>query len=471
MTVQVRDPVASAVGAVLDARLERHSQAPLAVALSGGSDSLALFHLVSGWARLSGRPVVALTVDHGLQPDSAAWAQRCAAMAADRGRPHRILRWEGQKPKTGIPAAARAARHALLAQAARELGARVLLMGHTGSDLAESAAMRGAGSTLPDAREWGPSPAWPEGRGVFVLRPLLGLKRGALQDWLAGRGITWIDDPANLDLRFARARARHTLASTANPKTSVIPEGAQRLSGTQEGQGAGLEAASNIEITHPLGPGSPRFSAPAGMTGRGWSSGVEAERWGYLVLPRDIGSRELAAACLCAAGTSTPPRTDSLTALLTRLATSEPFTATLAGARIEAAADHLHVFRETGELSRRPSPPTVLSRHTPVVFDGRFDLTATAPGVRVQPLWGYAAHLPKAQQTALKALPAAARGSLPLVTDGAGLWTCPILAASPIVRARSLVQARFEAALGFISREAEAYPVAEHGEAAGGVLS
>ena len=465
LAVQVRDPVAGQVGAVLDARLETDSDAPLAVALSGGSDSLALFHLVSGWARLNGRPVLALTVDHGLQPDSAAWADRCAAMAADRGRPHSILRWEGKKPRTGIPAAARAARHALLARAARELGARVLLMGHTGSDLAESAAMRAVGSTLPDAREWGPSPAWPEGRGVFVLRPLLGLKRGALQDWLAGRGITWIDDPANLDLRFARARARHTLAST--PLSSPV------YGGGGPPPKAVVEGASDREPAPQgfLDLSLRRRTALAPSTASRSPSPVNGGVWGYLDLPRDIRSRELAAACLCAAGTSTPPRADSLTALLTRLATSEPFTATLAGARIEAAADHLHVFRETGELSRRPVPPTVLSRDNAVVFDGRFEIVAHAPGLTVQPLWGYSRRLPKAQQAALGALPAAARGSLPLVTDGAGLWTCPILAASPIVRARSLVQARFEAALGQIAREADTHPVAEHGEAAGGVLS
>jgi tRNA(Ile)-lysidine synthase len=454
LTVQVGDPVAGLVGDVLDARLETHGDAPLAVALSGGSDSLALFHLVSAWARMNGRPVIALTVDHGLQPDSAAWAQRCAAMAADRGRPHRILRWEGKKPTTGLPSAARAARHALLAEGAREAGARVLLMGHTASDLAESAAMRAAGSTLPDAREWAPSPAWPEGRGMFLLRPLLGLRRGALQDWLAGRGITWIDDPANLDLRFARARARHTLSGS--PSSPVHGGGGPRPQAVVEG-------ASDEERG--------RRTALAPSTAARSPSPARGGGWGYLVIPRDTGPHDLAAACLCAAGTTRPPRTDQLTALLARLATPEPFTATLAGARIEAAADRVTIFRETGELSRRPAPPTVLPWHTPLVFDGRFELTADAPGLTVQPLWGYAQRLPKPQQTALKALPTAARGSLPMISDGAGLWTCPILAASPNVRARSLVQARFEAALGLVSREADTLPVAEYGEAAGGVLS
>ncbi|HYE44424.1 MAG TPA: tRNA lysidine(34) synthetase TilS [Caulobacter sp.] len=426
LAVQVRDPVAGRVADILDQRLETHVAAPLAVALSGGSDSLALLHLVSGWARLNGRPVVALTVDHGLQEGSAGWAERCAAMAAERGRAHRTLVWTGEKPKTGLPAAARAARHALLAEAARREGARVLLMGHTASDLGESAAMRAAGSTVPDAREWAPSPAWPEGRGVFVLRPLLTLRRGELQDWLAARGVRWIDDPANLDLRYARARAR-IAGSLARPGPLPRPPGI------------------DIEARHGQG--------------------------GEIVLSREARARVLGAACLCAAGTTIPPHSEALTGLTARLATPETFAATLAGARIEAAEDRVTVFRETGELSRRPLAPLPLSQDEAAVFDGRFELIASAPGLAAQPLWGHARRLPKAERAALKALPAAARGGLPLVTDNAALWTCPILAASPFVRARSLVQARFEAALGLVAREADAHPVAEHGEAPGGVLS
>jgi tRNA(Ile)-lysidine synthase len=65
--------------------------------------------------------------------------------------------------------------------------------------------MRAGGATTPEPREWAPSPAWPQGRGVFLLRPLLGLRRAALRDELAARGEAWIDDPANDDPRFARA--------------------------------------------------------------------------------------------------------------------------------------------------------------------------------------------------------------------------------------------------------------------------
>ena len=89
--------------------------APLVVALSGGGDSLALLHLAKAWADAAGRPLVALTVDHRLQSASAAWSRVAARQAAALGVAHRTLAWSGAKPATGLPAAARAARHALLA--------------------------------------------------------------------------------------------------------------------------------------------------------------------------------------------------------------------------------------------------------------------------------------------------------------------------------------------------------------------
>ncbi len=201
------------VGEVLDRRLLRDCAQPVAVALSGGGDSLALLLLATGWARAAGRPLLVLTVDHRLRVESAAWTEGCAVTARRLGHPFRALAWTGDKPATGLPAAARAARHALLADAAREAGARVILMGHTADDdLREAGLMRAEGSTTPDPREWTPSPAWPQGRGVFLLRPMLGVRRAHIRDWLTARGERWIDDPANEDAAYARPRARRALA-------------------------------------------------------------------------------------------------------------------------------------------------------------------------------------------------------------------------------------------------------------------
>jgi len=182
------------------------------VAYSGGGDSLALLLSVQAWAQDHGRQVVALHVDHQLQAASAAWARHCAEVADRLGVPFHLLSWTEAKPNTGLPAAARQARHRLLAQAARSLGARVLLLGHTADDVEETRLMRTDGASVPEPRAWGPSPAWPQGRDLFILRPLLGERRAALRAYLSDQPFTWIDDPANENLAYARIRARTALA-------------------------------------------------------------------------------------------------------------------------------------------------------------------------------------------------------------------------------------------------------------------
>lgn len=400
------------VGAALDRRLDPASRAPIAVGFSGGGDSLFLLRTILDWARPHGRLVLALVVDHQLQPDSARWTAEAVAKAVGFGAEARALVWAGDKPRTGIPAAARRARHALLAAAARQAGARVLALGHTASDLAEAAAMRVAGSSVSSPREWAPSPVWPEGRGVFVLRPLLSLTRAEIRDSLAGEGETWFDDPANLDLRYARARAR----------------------------AQGAEAAASVRS---------QCEPPRAFA-------VDAV--GVIRLPRDIAPDHLAAALLCASGTERPPRGERLARLVDRLRSGETFTATLAGARIEAGEAVL-ICRDAGEAERGGLARLDLSPGEVGVWDGRWEVIAVDAAVAVVPLKGRASSLTIGQRGGLTGVPSVARPSLPLLMregrDGPGELPLdgPELAAEGEERARSLVLDRFKAAVGLLDQE------------------
>jgi tRNA(Ile)-lysidine synthase len=307
---------------VLDARLSSASRAPLAVALSGGGDSTALLLLAAEWAAAAGRPLLALTVDHGLNPASAAWTEHCARLAERAGAGFSPLSWIGRKPASGLPAAARIARHRLLADAARQAGARVILMGHTADDLAEAAAMRAEGGSTPSPEAWRPSPAWPEGRGLFLLRPLLGTRRADLRDGLVHRGEGWIEDPANDDLRFARARARAALQGAAPPPAVA------RVSTQPLAQAATVTAAGEIRVARPA---LRQASAEA-------------------------CSAFVAAAALCASGGASPPKPQRVARLAETLAGDASGVHTLAGARILADPDEV-VF------ARNPArPPAAGSR-------------------------------------------------------------------------------------------------------------
>lgn len=151
--------------AALDARLLADDPAPVALAVSGGGDSVALLHLTADWARARARPLVVLHVDHGLNPDSPHWRDRVKGLAERLGASFRSARWDGPFPRTGLPAAARAARHAHLADMAREAGARVILTGHTADDVAEGQWMKGEGSTLGTLRDSARRPPGPRGGG------------------------------------------------------------------------------------------------------------------------------------------------------------------------------------------------------------------------------------------------------------------------------------------------------------------
>lgn len=400
------------VADILDRRLAPASAAPVAVALSGGGDSVALTLMAADWARRRGRRLAVLTVDHRLNPASADWTRTCADLAGRLGCDFHPLAWTGDKPHTGLPAAARAARHRLLADAARGTGARVLLLGHTADDRAEGQAMRAEGSTTPDPREWAPSPAWPEGRGLFLLRPMLELGRKALRIWLAERGETWIEDPANANPRFARARAR--LAGVAAPE----PAG---------GDIAGLADLAR-RVRDETGLSLPREDLR--QTGR------EAAR------------ALTGIACLCASGTTRPPRGDRLDRLTEALRGEAPVTATLAGARIEADGETVRWLREAGEIGRRGSGSLDLAAGETGVWDGRFEIRADRP-VLLGPLAGHAARLSPAARRSLARWPAAARGGLP-VADGVA---CPAIETAPGLLLRPLALPRLMAACGAVERE------------------
>ena len=240
----------------------------IVLAVSGGPDSIALMWLAARWRRalVRGPRLIAVTVDHGLRDEAAAEAREVGRLARSLDLPHRTLRWTGPKPKTGLPAAARAARYRLLAQAAQAARATHILTAHTRDDQAETLLMRllrgsGIAGLAAMARET-------EREGVLLARPLLNVPKSQLIATLQRAKIGFADDPTNRDASFTRPRIRTLLPALAaeggdarnlarlaarlaraNAAVEILADGAERylaLRDRQSPQGGGRNFDAQI---------------------------------------------------------------------------------------------------------------------------------------------------------------------------------------------------------------------------------
>src|SRR2546423_14186773 len=165
------------------------------LAVPGGADSTALLVLAARWrsACKKGPELIAATIDHRLRTGARREAEAVGALARRLGLRHETLTWTGKKPKTGIEAAARAARYRLLLDFARRAGADAIVTAHTLDDQAETVLMRFAAGSGPaglagmrpkDTRE-----------GVTLLRPFLSIRKRRLIATLEREGLAWSEDP------------------------------------------------------------------------------------------------------------------------------------------------------------------------------------------------------------------------------------------------------------------------------------
>jgi len=337
------------------------SYARLALAVSGGGDSLALMHLITRWtAETPGAPLLhVLTVDHGLHADSAHVARQVCEQAACLDLPCTVLHWRGEKPRTGIEQAARNARYALLGGWCMEHDA-ALVTAHTLEDQAETFLMRltrGAGvdglSAMPcQGTVPGTQPPVP------LLRPLLEVPRARLRATLRTLGISWHEDPANADERFERTRLRRLLPllQEVGITPAAIAGSARRLHRAR----IALDAAANTFLQE-----------HASLRPLLWT---EISRIAFRSLPEELQLRALARLLGHLGGNGAPLRDmAALERLLEWLRQeSETRSRTLAGAQLRCRRQGIVIGREPG----RPGPPLLLTPETPAgTWDNRYHIT------------------------------------------------------------------------------------------------
>lgn len=193
-------------------------------AVSGGSDSTALAHLLAPLATREGWALLAVHVRHLIRgPAAERDAEEAGRLAGALGLPFRAVQADvpaGRGRGESLEAAARRLRYAALLGVAAELGGTLVATGHTLDDQAETVLLnlaRHAGRNRGGIRE-----RRPDG----VVRPLLPFRREELRSYLRSRGIPWREDETNDDLRLARNEIRH---KTLPALESVFPGCAARL--------------------------------------------------------------------------------------------------------------------------------------------------------------------------------------------------------------------------------------------------
>ena len=385
----------------------------VALAVSGGSDSVALLHLFARWrdraSAVGGAvtPAIVVTVDHGLRRAAAAEAAAVAELARTHGLPHATLVWEGDKPTSDLQAVARAARYRLLTAFARDNGLDAVVTAHTRDDQAETLMMRLAhGSGLAGLAAM--RPERPLGDGVVLLRPLLTIGRDTLRARLTAAGIAWTDDPSNADIRFARPRLRALAGPLAEAglTSSALATVARRLARADAAIEVAVDALETTAVTR----------HPGGVTA--------IELSGLAVAPEEVALRLLARAVGEIGGEPYGPRLERLerlhAELFASLADGGRFRRTLGGAVVERRGERLWVHREAG---RRGLPSLRLVPGGTLAWDGRFHaaLSASAPSA-----------------VTIAALGAGARGA---VGRAAARWPAAALATVPAAFADGAVVA------------------------------
>jgi tRNA(Ile)-lysidine synthase len=384
----------------------------VALAVSGGPDSLALLHLANRLrdAAALRADIIVLTVDHGLRATSRDEAEMVGALAAQFDFGHAILDWRpAEYPKTGLQEAARNVRYRLMAEYCHVHAIPVLVTAHQLEDQAETILMRlarGSGldglAAIPEKSHWA---------GLVILRPLLAVPKARLVATLRAAGIDWVEDPTNRDTRYERARIRaaREAMDALGLTAEALARSARRLARAREVLD---RATQDFLASHCL-------TSDAGYC----TLDIEA----LLAGPEEIALRALGSVIEIVGARNTTLNLAKLESLLADIKERSATSQTLGGCRLQLLQQGLGVFRE----ARRGSMPILsLAPGGRALWDNRFHvaLATEAPGpVTVKALGEGLSKKKRAEFPWLESLPRSACVALPACWHEGELLAVPMV--------------------------------------------
>jgi len=379
--------------------------AKVALAVSGGPDSMALAFCMKRWGQ---RECTALIVEHGLREESAREAASVKKQLKKLGIPAKILPWKHDGIVGRVHEKAREARYELLTKECHKLGAGDLLLAHQSDDQAETVLMRLAkGSGIDGLAGIAPQSVRD---GIRLVRPFLSISKERLKATCKTANIEAVTDPSNMSKKYARGRLRKIMPLLASEGLTV--ESLTNLAARARDAKEALDLATRAFLD---------TSASLGLGGS-----IQIDRPALRALPREIAFRAVSASLRRVNGEDYPPEHASLSALLDAIIGSkEEQTRTFYGCMISISQNKVVVLREpsaASEILHLPSGATVL-------WDGRWLVTADskAPEMTIRAL-GLPPHeiLDSLAPNLRRRIPQGRiRASLPAIWKGNKLFAIP----------------------------------------------
>ena len=322
----------------------------LLVAVSGGSDSIALMHLASRWAAQRGLVCSVITIDHDLRTESAREAIFVKLAAGALGLEHKTVRWKGWDNNGNLQSCARKARYDLIGE--NRGRHNIVLTGHTLDDQAETFLLRLRRGSGVDGLAAMPAKRKITGKngGFWLLRPMLELTRDKIKNFLVRQKISWVEDPSNEDNKFDRIVIRKVIQQLSDlgitafllSNTATHMRRARTALDLQAGR-----MAQQICSTH--------------------MGDLVIDRKGFSDMHAEIKFRLFARGLRWVSSNPYNPRFNALVAIMERVLTGKA--QTLHGCYIFPETEHIRISREFNAVSKIRIP---LRNNT--LWDGRWKL-------------------------------------------------------------------------------------------------
>lgn len=412
----------------------------IAVAVSGGADSMALARLAAQWGLERGISVFGLTVDHRLRDAAAAEAAQVSGWLAAHHIPHIVLRWdEGLDARTltrSAQNAARDARYRLMTDWCTAQGCTHLLVAHHADDQVETFLLRLARGSGVDGLA--AMAASLHRDGIVVARPLLGFTKAQLMATCQALGQPWIEDPSNQNPAGGRVRFRQ--ARQLLEREGLTRERLLATVGHLQRAKAALDYAVSALLDQGVWDAFGVARLPLAA---------------LLAAPEEIALRALARMLTAAGGQTYGPRFENLARLYATLTSGPWCDATLHGCMVSREGAMLAVAREPAHIDDEK----ILRGKGDVIWDARFKLTLAvddpAATFTVLRLNARGSAAPESLREALAAVPSRLRESLPALFDSAGLAAVPHAA---YIRADVAALPGFSLGVAYISNICGALP-------------